>query len=64
MARDGAPAETLHPGDTVVIAPGERHWHGADPGHLFAHVAIQAPNGDGDQTAWQEPVTDADYLHS
>src|SRR5262245_44207138 len=29
---DGAPPEDLDEGDAVVIAPDERHWHGAAPG--------------------------------
>jgi quercetin dioxygenase-like cupin family protein len=61
VQRDGAPAETLRPGDTVVIEPGERHWHGAGPGHVFVHVAMQAATEDSGQAVWQEHVTDAEY---
>jgi quercetin dioxygenase-like cupin family protein len=52
-------------GDTVVVAPGERHWHGAAPGHQMCHIAIQERDpGTGEQTLWHEPVSDADYLAS
>jgi len=30
----------LAPGDVVYAAPGERHWHGAAPGHSMAHLSI------------------------
>ena len=31
------------PGDTVLIPAGERHWHGAEPGHDFTHLSILTP---------------------
>lgn len=31
------------PGDVILIPAGERHWHGAQPGHDFAHLAILTP---------------------
>jgi len=47
--------ETIaHPGDTIHIPAGERHWHGATPGNSMAHISITnvgAPE-------WQEPVED------
>jgi quercetin dioxygenase-like cupin family protein len=57
----GKPAQTLRPGDTAVIAPGELHWHGAAPGHAFVHLAMQNGDASGHDVAWAEPVTDADY---
>ena len=27
--REGGPIEEIRPGDVVVFAPGEKHWHGA-----------------------------------
>ena len=33
----------VEPGDVVLIPPGERHWHGAEPGHDFTHVSILTP---------------------
>lgn len=30
-------------GDVVLIPPGERHWHGAQPGQDFTHLSILLP---------------------
>ncbi len=30
----------IEPGDVVYAAPGERHWHGAAPGHSMVHASI------------------------
>jgi quercetin dioxygenase-like cupin family protein len=61
VQREGEPVQVLYPGDTVLIPPNLRHWHGAAPDRLFAHLAMSenGPNGEG--TAWFEPVADADY---
>ncbi len=40
----------LHPGDVVVIDPGEEHWHGAASGTAGEHLAINA----GAETTWLE----------
>lgn len=57
---EGKPAQELHPGDVVEIAPNVIHWHGAASDSWFVHLAI-----DGDVTAgppvWLEPVTDEEY---
>ena len=50
-------AEDLDEGDAVVIAPGERHWHGATPGGRGAHFAVNVRA----TTEWLEPVSDEDY---
>jgi quercetin dioxygenase-like cupin family protein len=31
----------LRPGDSIWAPPGERHWHGAAPGHDFCYTSIQ-----------------------
>lgn len=61
VQREGEAVQALHPGDTVLIPPGVRHWHGAAPDRLFAHLALSenGPNGEG--TDWFEPVSEADY---
>lgn len=51
----------LLPGDTVVIPPGAKHWHGSAPGVLFCHLAMSEVADNGDGTKWLEPVSDADY---
>jgi quercetin dioxygenase-like cupin family protein len=58
---EGQKAKEIHPGDTVVIAPGERHWHGAGPGNTMVHLAIQEMDAQGVNVIWMEPVTDEEY---
>jgi 4-carboxymuconolactone decarboxylase len=31
VQKDGEEAQAIEPGDVVYVAPGERHWHGAQP---------------------------------
>jgi len=52
----------LRPGDTVFTPPGEWHWHGAAPDHFMTHIAIWEAPGEGAESDWGEPVTDAEYL--
>jgi quercetin dioxygenase-like cupin family protein len=60
-ARDGTVIEA-HPGDTVVTAPGEEHWHGAVRDRFMAHLVLMDGDGsDAPQTAWSEAVADAEY---
>lgn len=58
---EGAPIETIRPGDVVQIAPGERHWHGAGPDTAMTHIAIQEAK-DGKAADWMEHVSDQQYL--
>ncbi|MCC0029362.1 MAG: cupin domain-containing protein [Brucellaceae bacterium] len=58
--RWGGPVEELRPGDVVVFAPGEKHWHGAGPETAMTHIAIQEVK-DGRTVDWLEHVSDADY---
>ena len=60
VQRDGDPIQTVRPGDIVVLAPGEKHWHGAAPDCAMSHIAI-AEKQDGQVVAWLKPVTDAQY---
>jgi len=55
---EGSVAQDLDAGDAVVIAPGERHWHGAVPGDQGAHIAVNVNAA----TTWLEPVSDEEYL--
>ncbi|WP_407540070.1 cupin domain-containing protein [Deinococcus radiomollis] len=43
-------------GDVVSIGAGEEHWHGAAPGSLMVHFAIQAG-----ETVWLAKVTGEEY---
>jgi quercetin dioxygenase-like cupin family protein len=51
------PAQDLEAGDAAVFGAGEKHWHGAVPGHAGVHLAV---NIDA-KTEWLEPVSDAEY---
>jgi quercetin dioxygenase-like cupin family protein len=53
----GEPPQQADPGDAVMIAPGEKHWHGAAPGSRAVHLAVNV----NVTTEWFEPVTDQQY---
>jgi quercetin dioxygenase-like cupin family protein len=38
---EGGEVLSLRPGDSIWAPPGERHWHGAAPGHDFTYTSIQ-----------------------
>ena len=48
------------PGDTVYIAPLEKHWHGASKDNFMVHLALQISKDNAD-VFWEEPVTDEQY---
>ena len=58
--REGGPIEEIRPGDVVVFAPNEKHWHGAGPTTAMTHIAIQEALN-GKPVDWLEKVTDAQY---
>lgn len=58
--RDGGPVEEIHPGDVVLFAPGEKHWHGASATTAMTHIAIQE-SLDGKAVEWMEKVSDEQY---
>ncbi len=60
IQKQGEAIQEILPGDTIWIAPGEKHWHGAAPGHAMSHIAIQGEL-DGKQADWLEQVTDEEY---
>lgn len=37
----GEPRQMIQPGDIVVIAPNEKHWHGASEQQFMTHIALQ-----------------------
>ena len=55
------PVRRIHPGDTVVIAPDEIHWHGAAPENTMVHLALHEANSEGVHVTWMEKVSDAEY---
>jgi quercetin dioxygenase-like cupin family protein len=58
--RERGPIEEIRPGDVVVFAPGEKHWHGAGPTTAMTHIAIQEAL-DGKAVEWMEKVSDEQY---
>jgi quercetin dioxygenase-like cupin family protein len=60
VQREGGTVEEIHPGDVVLFAPGEKHWHGASPTNAMTHIAIQE-SLDGKAVDWMEKVTDEQY---
>ncbi len=56
----GGPVREIRPGDTVWIAPGEKHWHGAGPDTAMVHIALQEAL-DGTHVTWLEKVSDEQY---
>jgi len=58
---EGQAVQELRPGDTGVIPPNTRHWHGSAPDRLFTHLAMSEVDDAGGGTEWFEKVTDADY---
>lgn len=50
----------LKKGDSVTVAPGVKHWHGAAPDSWFSHIAVEIP-AEGSSNEWLEPVSDKDY---
>lgn len=56
----GQPVQEIRPGDTVWIAPGEKHWHGAAPTTAMTHLAIQEAVA-GSAADWFQHVSDEQY---
>ena len=56
----GGPIEEIRPGDVVLIAPNEKHWHGATPTTAMTHIAVQEAL-DGEVVDWMEKVSDEEY---
>lgn len=57
---EGKDAIELLPGDTIYIAPGIKHWHGAASDSVFSHIAIEVP-GSETSTTWCNEVTNEEY---
>src|SRR5690606_16133370 len=57
----GDAVEEIRTGDVVVIAPGERHWHGASPDASMTHVAISETPEGVPSTEWMEAVSEEQY---
>ncbi len=57
----GGAVREIRAGDTVWIAPDEKHWHGAAPEAGMVHLAIHE-SLDGVHVVWLEKVPDAVYV--
>ena len=60
VQREGGPIEEIHPGDVILFAPEEKHWHGASPTTAMSHIAIQEQLN-GKAVEWMEHVTEEQY---
>lgn len=60
VQHEGGRIEEVHPGDVILFAPGEKHWHGASATIGMTHIAIQE-SLDGKVVEWMEKVTDEQY---
>ncbi len=58
---EGEAARAIRPGDVVVIAPGENHWHGAQAGRTMVHLAMQEWDESGKNVVWGAKVTEEEY---
>jgi len=58
---DGEDVAEIRPGDTVVIPPNTRHWHGAAPDSMMCHLALSESDDTGASTDWLEAVDDGDF---
>ena len=58
---EGEQVQEIRAGDTVIIPPEARHWHGAAPDQMMCHLAMSENDDQGRGTSWLEPVSDADY---
>ncbi len=61
---EGKPVQEILPGDTVIIPPDARHWHGAAPDQMMCHLALSESGESGAVADWMEPVSDEDYTAS
>lgn len=60
VQRWGGPIEEIRPGDVVLIAAEEKHWHGAAPETAMTHIAVQEKLN-GKNVDWLEKVSDEQY---
>jgi quercetin dioxygenase-like cupin family protein len=59
--RRGGEVEVIRAGDRVFFAPGEDHWHGAAPGRLMVHLALNEVDDDHVAAVWGDKVADDEY---
>lgn len=52
----GRPLIRIRPGDIIVTAAGEWHWHGATPTTFMTHLALSEG-----ETEWSDHLADDEY---
>ncbi|MEU2058035.1 (R)-mandelonitrile lyase [Streptomyces bungoensis] len=57
----GGKVHIIRAGDSVRIAPGEWHWHGASPTAFMTHLAIEEIAEDGSEAERGSQVTEVEY---
>jgi len=57
----GGPIEVIRPGDRVLFAPDEEHWHGAAPNRFMIHLALNEVDDEHVAAVWGDKVTDDEY---
>ena len=56
--REGGPIEQIHPGDVILFAPGEKHWHGAAATTAAARTSPSRNNSTGKPwIGWKKSAT-------
>ena len=60
VQHEHGPVQEIHPGDTIWIPPGVKHWHGASPTVGMSHIAFSEAL-DGKTVEWMEQVSDEQY---
>lgn len=56
VCSQGERPQPITVGDLVWVPPGERHWHGSDPGTIMTHLAVSLG-----RTEWLAEVAEAEY---
>ncbi len=56
----GKPIRLIHKGDVIKCVPNVEHWHGASPGSMMTHIAIN-PNTKKGIVIWMQKVSDKEY---
>jgi 4-carboxymuconolactone decarboxylase len=60
VQKEGAPVQTVRPGDVVWIPAMVKHWHGGSADEAMSHFAV-AEALNGSVVTWMEKVSDEDY---
>jgi len=56
----GQSIKVIRKGDVVTCPPNIEHWHGASPGSMMTHIAIN-PNTEKGIVVWMQKVSDEEY---